>query len=52
MINILELVSKEKANGYSEANAELKVCQDIVLLALSRSTLNKNVTIAARIESS
>ena len=45
MINILELISKEKAKGYSEANAESKVCQDIVLLALSKSTLNRNVTI-------
>ena len=45
MINILELISKEKAKGYSESNAESKVCQDIILLALSKSTLNRNVTI-------
>jgi predicted nucleotidyltransferase component of viral defense system len=45
MINNLELISKEKENGYSEANAESKVCQDIILKALSKSILNENVTI-------
>lgn len=31
--------------GYSELLAEARVCQDIVLKAISRSTMNRNVTI-------
>ncbi len=43
--NILNLVEIEKANGYNEPNAIAKVCQDIILMALSMGCLSKNVTI-------
>lgn len=43
--NILELVAREKSNGYSEINANAKVCQDLVLKAIAESPLNRNVTI-------
>lgn len=34
-----------KEEGYSELNAQAKLCQDIVLDALSKSDLSRNVTI-------
>lgn len=45
MINLLELIENEKHKGYSEAAAGAKVCQDLLLKAISDSTLNRNVTI-------
>lgn len=45
MINILELIEQEQANGYSAANASAKICQDLVLRALASGPLNRNVTI-------
>jgi len=45
MINLEELVWAVRNDGYSEVNAEAKVCQDIVLKAISNSSLNRNVTI-------
>lgn len=45
MINISELLAKIKHEGYNEELAEAKLCQDIVLLLLSKSTFNKNITI-------
>ncbi len=45
MINLLELIEDEKKKGYSEANAGAKVCQDLLLKAISDSTLSRNVTI-------
>ena len=44
MINLLELIEDEKKKGYSEANAGAKVCQDLLLKAISDSTLSRNVT--------
>lgn len=42
----LELMSTQYINeGYSELLAEARVCQDIVLKAISASKLNRNVTI-------
>lgn len=42
----LELLSTQYINeGYSELLAEARVCQDIVLKAISESKLNRNVTI-------
>lgn len=38
-------VEKIKKDGYSEANAEARLCQDIIIKAISRSSLNRNVTI-------
>ena len=44
-MNLLNEVEKIKKDGYSEANAEAKLCQDIIIKAISQSTFNKNVTI-------
>lgn len=44
-MNLLEEVDKIKKDGYSEANAEAKLCQDIIIKAISQSILNRNVTI-------
>lgn len=35
MMNLEELVDKEIENGYGDVNARAKVCQDIVLKAIS-----------------
>lgn len=45
MIELLELIENEKKSGYSEANASAKVCQDLLLKAISESELSRNVTI-------
>ena len=45
MIDLEELVEEIRNDGYSEANAEARVCQDIVLKAISKGTLNRNITV-------
>lgn len=45
MINIAELSNKVKEEGYVEEMAEAKLCQDIILLVLSKSRFNKSITI-------
>ncbi len=45
MANIAELAAEVRNEGYSTANAEAKVCQDIVLKAIATSSLSRNVTI-------
>ena len=45
MANLEELANTVMNDGYSEMNAEAKVCQDIVLKAIAQSSLNHNVTI-------
>lgn len=45
MANLEELAWSVRNDGYSEVNAEAKVCQDIVLKAISSSSLSRNVTI-------
>ena len=45
MINIAELVAQAREDGYDGVHAEAKVCQDIILHAISESSLNRNVTI-------
>lgn len=45
MIQIAEMIQKAKAEGYNEANAEAKVCQDIVLTLISQSSMNRNITV-------
>ncbi len=45
MANILEWVDSFKKDGYSEANAQSRVCQDLILKAIAESPLNRNVTI-------
>lgn len=44
-MHLMNEVDKIKNEGYSEANAEAKLCQDIVISAISKSSLNRNVTI-------
>jgi len=45
MANLEELARSVRNDGYSEVNAEAKVCQDIVLKAISKSSQSRNVTI-------
>ncbi len=45
MANLEELAWIVRNDGYSEVNAEAKVCQDVVLKAISNSSLSRNVTI-------
>ena len=45
MIKITDMIDKAKQTGYNEANAEAKVCQDIILSLISKSNYNRNVTV-------
>lgn len=45
MATIKEMIRQARADGYVDDNAEAKVCQDVVLKAISESTLSRNVTI-------
>ena len=45
MITIQDMLKQAILDGYTDENAEAKVCQDIVLKALSKSSLNLNATI-------
>ena len=45
MINLWKLAETYREAGYSDRNADARVCQDIVLKAIERSSLGKNVTI-------
>ena len=45
MATLREMISQARADGYQDDNAEAKVCQDIVLKALSESSLCRNATI-------
>ena len=45
MIQIAEMIKKAKTEGYDEANAEAKVCQDIVLMLISQTSMNRNITV-------
>ena len=47
MINIQKLIEEANENGYHGDKASAKVCQDIVLKALSIGPLSRNVTIRA-----
>lgn len=44
-MNIKEQIAKIKAQGYDQIHAEARLCQDIIIQALAKSTLNQNVTI-------
>lgn len=44
-MNINEMVEIEIANGFSGENAEAKVCQDIIIKAISNSSLSRHLTI-------
>lgn len=45
MIKIIDMINKAKESGYDEANAESKVCQDIILMLISQSSLKRNITV-------
>lgn len=45
MINLEKLTEKYRDAGYSDRNADARVCQDIVLKAIEQSNLGRNVTI-------
>ena len=45
MINIDSMIKKTQQEGFKEEDATAKVCQDIILNAISRSSLNENITI-------
>ena len=45
MANLEELAAEVRDDGYSEANAEARVCQDIVLKAIAQGSLSRNVTV-------
>lgn len=45
MYSFMELIDSLKNQGYNETNAEARVCQDLVLKAISQSSLSQNVTI-------
>ena len=45
MPDLDKLAKVVRNEGYSEVNAEARVCQDVILKAISMSSLNRNVTI-------
>ena len=45
MYNIRDWVERFVEEGYSRKNAEARVCQDIILMAIANSSLCRNVTI-------
>lgn len=44
-MNLNEMIEDEIRNGYGDLNAQAKVCQDIILRAIAKSSLSRNVTI-------
>ena len=44
-MNLREEINKLKKEGYSQQNAQARICQDIILEAISKCHLNENVTI-------
>ena len=45
MLRLDEMTGKYRREGYSERNADARVCQDIVLKAISKSNFGRIVTI-------
>ena len=45
MAILRKMINQAREDGYQDENAEAKVCQDIVLKALSKSSLCRNATI-------
>ena len=45
MATLRDMIHQANVDGYMDENAEAKVCQDIVLKALSESSLSRNATI-------
>ena len=50
MANLEELTANVRKDGYSEINAEARVCQDIVLKAIAEGSLSHNVTVKGGVE--
>lgn len=44
-MNLRDEINKLKEEGYSQQNAQARICQDIILEAISKCHLNENVTI-------
>lgn len=44
-MNLLEEVNRLKEKGYSEENAQARVCQDIILYGISRGSFSGSVTV-------
>ena len=44
-MNLRELIDTVRDEGYSQANAEARVCQDIVLKAIDESAFAKHITV-------
>ncbi len=44
-MNLQEEIERLKKEGYNEANAAARVCQDILLYGISRGNMNRNITI-------
>ena len=45
MANLEELAAEVRDDGYSEVNAEARICQEIVLKAIAQGSLSRNVTV-------
>ena len=45
MINLETMAERYRNAGYSEQNADARVCQDIVLKAIEQSDFGRNVTV-------
>lgn len=45
MIHLITLINEVRQEGYSETNAEARVCQDIVLKAIEASQFSQHITI-------
>ena len=41
-MNLQEMIQENISLGYSDENAQAKVCQDLILLGLSKSSLSRN----------
>ena len=44
-MNLRELIGTLRDEGYSQANAEARVCQDVVLKAIDESAFSNHITI-------
>lgn len=44
-MNLRELIDAVRAEGYSQANAEARVCQDVVLKAIDESAFADHITV-------
>ena len=45
MINLADMIYEMQNRGYGPEDASARVCQDIILKAISQSPLSRNVTI-------